>query len=299
MIEAGDAFDQFLEQAYQAQGILMPQFGVRNVIWQLEQFVDQPAEKTGLYLVFEEKLVAIETVKPADRKELLARAASAIAESAQPAYRRLRDAFRELEDSAPIDGGLAMLPDGEAAYAYALRHHTTTDLTSEEIHELGLAEVARIQVEMADAFDAMGIPEGTLRSRIGQVASQRGTVFASEALGVYATLIEDAQSRLEPLFIETPVADVVMAPMAYAGAAYYVPPSLTGSRPGTFYVGVEGETWRFAMPTLVYHEAVPGHHLQLALAQELAALPSFRRTTVHTAYAEGWALYAERLAWEA
>lgn len=281
------------------EGIVMPQFGIRNVIWQLDQFVKLPPERTELYTVFVRKLGAIDGIDDATGQMLLARARDAIAEAAQPAYSELQDALRALEPAAPQEWGLSRLPGGEAAYAYALRHHTTTELTAEEIHRLGLAEVDRIQAELALAFDALGIPEGDLRSRIGQVAQRGGSVPASDVLDAYASMIAEAEARLDPLLAAMPEASVRMRAMDLAGPAYYVPPSMDGSRPGTFYVGVGGAGWRFAMPTLAYHEAVPGHHTQLALAQELTALPTFRRTTVHTAYAEGWALYAERLAWEA
>ncbi|MCJ7548181.1 MAG: DUF885 domain-containing protein [Anaerolineae bacterium] len=286
-------------EAQHALGIVMPAFAIRNVIWQMDQFVELPAEKTELYTVFAQKLDEVDGLDDGARAALLDRARMAIREVAQPAYRKLQEHFRGLQADAPPEGGLYGLSEGAAAYAYALRHHTTTDLTADEIHALGLEEVTRIQAEMARALDALGIEDGDLAGRIGQVAMQSGSVSAVQVLDVYTQLIGDANRNLAPWFETGPQAQVVMASFEYGGAAYYVPPSLDGSRPGMFYVGVGAPSWRFSMPTLAYHEAVPGHHLQLALAQELAGLPTFRRTAVHTAYAEGWALYAERLAWEA
>jgi len=282
-----------------AQGIVMPKFAINNVIWQLDQFARPAPEKTEVYTVFVDKLAEIDGIDADTRVSLEERALAAVRDQAQPAYRDLKAHFQSIRSDAPEEGGLTSAPDGAAAYAYALRYHTTTDLTAEEIHELGLGEVARIQAEMDDALDALGIPDGALSDRINQVAGRSGSVSGDEILETYAALIEDAGERLAPLFDTVPKSDVVMAAMDYPGAAYYVSPSLDGSRPGTFYAGVGGQAWLFSMPTLTYHEAIPGHHLQLALAQELDHLPTFRRISGYSAYAEGWALYAEQLAWEA
>jgi uncharacterized protein (DUF885 family) len=148
-------------------------------------------------------------------------------------------------------------------------------------------------------FDDLNVTGRNLSDKIGQVAVRAGSVRADAVLDTYRDLIDEAERSLDPLFDVRPEADVVVQAFNVAGPAYYVSPSLNGSRPGTFYVGVGGSGWLFAMPTLAYHEAVPGHHFQIALAQEMTDLPLFRRVEHYGAYAEGWALYAERLAWEA
>jgi uncharacterized protein (DUF885 family) len=281
------------------EGIVMPRFAIDNVIWQLNQFVDRSPERTTLYTTFVDKLDTTASIGEDEATRLSEEVLTAIAEDAQPAYGRLRDYFQALRPSAPAEGGLSRLPGGAEAYAYALGHYTTTDLTAEEIHQLGLDEVARIQSELDAAFEALGIRDGSLGDRIGRVAVQGGTVPSGQVLDGYGALIDEAQRALDPLFNARPQAEVVVKPFDVAGPAYYVGPSFDGSRPGTFYVGVGGSGWNFAMPTLAYHEAVPGHHFQVALAQELDHLPTFRRATNYGAYAEGWALYAELLAWEA
>lgn len=282
-----------------ARGIVLPKFAVRNVIWQLGQFVDRAPERTELYTTFVEKLEATGEITPEDRERLTGAALDAITEDAQPAYDKLRTYFRGIVSTAPAEGGLARMPDGAAAYAYALHHHTTTDLTAAEIHELGLQEVTRIQAEMDVIFDDLNITGNSVADKIGEVAMRAGSVPAGEVLATYRTFIDEAEASLDPLFDVQPTSEVVIQALDVAGPAYYVSPSLDGARPGTFYVGVGGSGWRFAMPTLAYHEAVPGHHFQIALAQEMTSLPLFRRVEHQAAYAEGWALYAERLAWEA
>jgi uncharacterized protein (DUF885 family) len=279
--------------------IFLPKFAVRNVIWQLGQFVDRAPERTALYTTFVEKLEAAETITPDDRQRLADAALEAMTADAQPAYDRLRTYFKVMIPKASEECGLASVPGGDGAYAYALHHHTTTDLTADEIHALGLQEVARIQAEMDVIFDDLDITGASMADKIGEVAVRAGSVPAGEVLATYSTLIDEAEASLDPLFNVRPTADVVVRAFDVAGPAYYVSPSLDGARPGTFYVGVGGSGWRFAMPTLAYHEAVPGHHFQIALAQEMTGLPLFRRVEHYTAYAEGWALYAERLAWEA
>jgi uncharacterized protein (DUF885 family) len=209
--------------------------------------------------------------------------------------------------SADNDDGFWKHPDGDAAYAYWLRHHTTLDLTADEIHELGLLEVARIQVEMEDLFTELGITGDNLDMKMNQVTFYGGAMplrtndDRQAVLDEYQALIDHAEQNLSDLFDLRPKADVVVEPVYAPNApgAYYVSPSLDGSRPGMFYVNMTTvNVARHGMPTLAYHEAIPGHHFQIAIQQELTGIPSFRTGINYTSYAEGWALYAEYLAWE-
>jgi uncharacterized protein (DUF885 family) len=223
-------------------------------------------------------------------------AAAEIESTVLPAFQALVDAVRRLETVAPDDVGAWALPDGTAYYAHVLRHHTTTDLTAEQIHELGLREVERIQAEMRAVFDTLGYPaDERLLTLMGRVAREGGILYGDQIVAEYEALIEEARAEVEDAFDLHPSADVVVIPAPIGG--YYVGPALDGSRPGAFFATMTGSEERFSMPSLAYHEAIPGHHTQIGIAQELD-LPSARKGVHFTAYSEGWALYAERLAYE-
>ena len=202
--------------------------------------------------------------------------------------------------------GTWTLPDGDAYYAHMLRQETSTDLTPEEIHELGLAEVDRIQAEMRQVFEELGYPQdeglGELMGRAieeGGFYDVRTEAATDKTIQAVEALLDEVDQRADEVFDLRPAAKVkVVADPAFGGGGYYVLPSRDGSRPGAYHSGVGG-SWvpKFNLPTIAYHEAVPGHHFQIALAQEMD-LPAFRGDLVLNGYAEGWALYAERLAWE-
>ena len=194
------------------------------------------------------------------------------------------------------------LPDGEARYAHAVRHHTTTDLTPDEIHELGLSEVARIRALMEQvAADAgyRGFEDFTAYLR---TSPEQHHTDAAALLEGYREIGRRVDAHLPQLFGRLPkVPYEIVAVPPYAEqsqtAAYYLPPAPDGSRPGQFFANTYDLPSRYIweMEALTLHEAVPGHHLQIALAQELTELPEFRRNAWFTAYGEGWGLYAESL----
>jgi uncharacterized protein (DUF885 family) len=172
----------------------------------------------------------------------------------------------------------------------------SADVTAEELHQLGLRELESLHREMRARFTALGFPAGeTLAQGLDRAAQAGGTVPASQVVSTYTLIIEQAQARLGEAFELVPSAAVVVVGGEAGG--FYVPPSLDGSRPGAFFATATRPEARFGMRTLAYHEAVPGHHLQLGVAQELA-LPLVRRVVGFTGSTEGWALYAERLASE-
>jgi uncharacterized protein (DUF885 family) len=184
-----------------------------------------------------------------------------------------------------------------------LRDQTSTDLTPDEIHELGLAEVARIQAEMSQVFDELGYPRDGDIGRLLERAYQEAGFYniqtqqaKEELIETYEALLDEIDRRVDAVFDIRPQAEVAVVGGLMGG--YYVPGALDGSRPGAFHVATEG-SWspKFNMKTVAYHEAIPGHHFQIAIAQELD-LPLFRTDVFFNGYAEGWALYAERLAWE-
>ncbi|MFN2286233.1 MAG: DUF885 domain-containing protein [Anaerolineae bacterium] len=262
----------------------------------LRQIAKSDADETPFYTAFEEKLSALDNVSVADKEALLKDAVSAIKKSVLPGFDALADLVEKQQRKATNDLGVSRFPNGEAYYAYLLDHYTTTDLTADEIHELGKRDLIRIQTEMRALFDKLGYPENeSLPSLYNRVAKDSGDLQGEAILREYESIIEAAKEAIVPAFDLQPKADVIVIGVPNGG--YYVHPAMDGSRPGAFYASNTGSEPRFKIPTLAYHEAVPGHHQQIAIAQELP-LPLFRRDMGFTGYTEGWALYAERLARE-
>jgi len=238
--------------------------------------------------------MAVQDLPGGDRRELLEAASQAIEESVLPSFQELAEAMDELIQIAPTEDGVWQFPKGPQYYEYVLHHHSTTDLTPDEVHNLGLQELERIHGEMRERFDELGYPsDEDLPALFRRVASQGGWVAAGAVQDAYEELIRGAEGRLDEAFDLRPQAELEIA-SGPSSVAYYVPGSLDGTRPGVFYTSLAAQP-QYGMPTLTYHEAVPGHHFQIALAQQLD-LPTFRRVETFTAYDEGWALYAERLA---
>ena len=245
------------------------------------------------------------SIDPEQKKTLIEDARAALLGSVQPAYLSLLNMFAEHEKGASKDDGAWKLPNADAYYAARLRHYTTTDMTAEEIHEIGLKEVARIQDEMREIMKQVDFG-GTLKEFFDFLRSDPQFVFSNDDTGresymAEATeIIEDMKSRLDGLFITKPKADILVKRVepfreATAFGAFYNRPAPDGSRPGTYYINLKDvkEQPKYLMQALAYHEGIPGHHMQIAIAQELEGLPKFRTLGGHTSYTEGWALYSE------
>jgi uncharacterized protein (DUF885 family) len=308
-------FDQLIEnlKLREAKGVIPPQFTVEKVLAQMRGFVAKPSQENTLYTRFRDKLDRIPAARmdAGTRERLLAQVDEAIRGSVQPAYRSLIGYMESLLPKAQGNHGAWHLPDGDAYYAWRVRQHTTTDMSPKELHELGLTEVARIGAEMAAILESRGLREGTIGARVRQLAGDPAQVYPNTAegrqamLARYKALLDEVDKGLGDAFDVRPRLGLEVKPVpefaqATAPGAYYQPGAFDGSRPRVFYANMRNtlETPRFAMATLAYHEGIPGHHYQIAIAQELAHLPFFRRIVPFTAYSEGWALYAERLAWE-
>ncbi|MCB1628885.1 MAG: DUF885 domain-containing protein [Xanthomonadales bacterium] len=243
----------------------------------------------------------------ADRERLQLAFRALIAEQLSPAMQRLRDFVADEYLPASRDSvSLAALPDGEAWYAYNVRESTSTDLSPAQIHQIGLDEVARIHAEMQAVMDQVGF-EGDLQAFFQFLSTDPQFSFESEQalLDAYNGLRETVQAGVPALFSLLPKADFEIRPVeAYRAASSsggsYQRPSQDRSRPGVFYVNTYDLPSRkiWAMESLFLHEAIPGHHFQLALQQELDDLPMFRRFGREIAFSEGWGLYAESLGQE-
>jgi len=307
-------WDQLLEslRLREQHGILPPRFVVERVLKEMREFVAQPAATNPLAKVFSEKVEKLESLPPEAKADLKRQAGTLVETKVYPAYRKLIDYFAALEPKTTTDDGAWKLPDGGAYYAWALREHTTTRLTAAEIHELGLREVARIETEMRAILDAQGYTGGTPGAQLQRLVSEPRFLYPNtdagraQALAEYQRIVKEVLAVAPKYFNVLPKAGLEVRRVpefkeATAPGAYYNQPTMDGSRPGIFFVNLRdmAEVPKTGMKTLTYHEAVPGHHFQIAIAQELKGVPTFRKLDLFTAYGEGWALYTERLAKEA
>jgi uncharacterized protein (DUF885 family) len=309
-------FSQVIEnlKLRESKGAIPPKFTVDKVLEQMSAFIAMPSRENMLYTSLGEKLDKLDGDKAlaqATKDDLLGRANASINDKVYPAYRDLISYFTGLQAKAAQSLGAWSLPDGDAYYAWCVRSHTTTDMTPAQVHELGLSEVARIGAEMDAILREQGLSEGSIGERVQQLARQPEQMFPNTPEGKeamiarYQEILDEVNANLGDAFNRRPKLGVKVMPVPTfsektAPGAYYQSGAFDGSRPGIFYANLRdpGETPKFAMRTLAYHEGIPGHHFQITIAQELQGVPFFRRVLPFTAYSEGWALYAERLAWE-
>jgi uncharacterized protein (DUF885 family) len=308
-------FDQTLDslKVREQKQIIPPRFVVEEVLKEMNDFVAKPASENVLATSFKERAAKIDKLNDKQRTDFQQRVENEITTQVYPAYRKLIAYFQELLPKTTTDDGVWKLPNGDAFYAYALRSNTTTDTPPNEVHELGLREVARIETEMRAILDANGFagqPIGTSMDKLGKdprFLYSNDDKGRADALAEYKRLIDNAVADSKArLFNVAPKAQIEIRRVepfkeATAPGAYYQGGAMDGSRPGIFYANLRdmNEVPKWGMPTLAYHEGVPGHHWQISIAQELTGLPQFRKVIPFTAYAEDWALYCEWLAKEA
>jgi uncharacterized protein (DUF885 family) len=293
-----------------AKNLIPPRFILARAQDQVAIFLKEAPAKNALITSFEGRSSTIADLTPAARAAAIARATKVVETRILPAYKRVQAFMAEIEPKTGNVAGIARLPDGAAAYARAVANFTSTTLTPQEIHAIGLREVARIEGEMDRHLRVLGYADGSVEARMKQLdatfqpkgeSDPRPAILAS-----YTAMVKDAEARSAALFNIKPRAPVVVqrepALTEAAAAAHYSLPAPDGSRPGIFWVPLRGPAFdTIRMRSLAYHEAVPGHHFQLAIQQELTNLPKFRSQRIFSggsAHAEGWGLYAERLAVE-
>lgn len=284
-----------------AAKMVQPQIVMRRLPAQIRrQIVEEPAE--SLYYKPLRKFPP--DIPVAERERLQREAQCAIREQLVPAYRKFLGFFeREYYPACSLEVGASRLPNGQAFYAYLARKHTTTNLTPEQIHNIGLAEVKRIRAEMESIKEKVGF-QGTLAEFFEHLrtAPQYRYTDANDLLTAYQAFSKRVDPLLPKLFRKLPRipygVEAIPEHMAPdTTTAYYRPPAADGSRAGTYFVNLYKPETRpkYEIPALSLHEAVPGHHLQIALATELEHVPEFRKRTHFTAFIEGWGLYAESL----
>ena len=309
----GAAFDQLIEGMVvrAAKGIIAPRFVFDHVITDCQNILrGRPFEAADtdstLMADFRAKVGALD-LDPDTEQELLDAASTALEGVVGPAYRRLIIAVEAIQARSNTDDGAWKLPDGQAFYALALNQTTTTNLSAAEIHELGLQEVERIHDEMR-AIMAKVEFGGSLQEFFRFMATDEQFYFPNDAEGrkEYLTqataLIDNMRNDLPKLFNVGPKAELSVKAVEpfreqSAGKAFYQRPAPDGSRPGIYYANLfrMSDMPLYQMEALAYHEGIPGHHMQIAIAQELEDLPKFRRFGRYTAYTEGWGLYSELL----
>ena len=297
-------------EAIAARGLIPPRFIIQATLAQLRQFIASPPVQNPFVTAFADRMAAAGTIAEPQRNALRARAETIVETEVYPAWRRIIALLEPLESRATDDAGLWRFEGGGEVYANELRRFTTTTLTPDEIHQIGLREVARLEEQMDRIFRRLGRTEGSIKERSEQLradlsypATEEGrTQIMSDIDG----FIRDAERRAASQFDRRPKAPVIAQPYPKfreaSAAASYNAPSPDGSRPGTFQMPLRPRRMtRFALRTLVYHETVPGHHFQIALEMENEAMPRFRQVRALggiSVFSEGWALYAERIAAE-
>ena len=293
-------------------GIFAPKYVFDHVIAQLNDLIAYEDSDNPLMQVFMRKVDALE-IDQGQSDELKAALSSVIASEAKAGFQSILNFFEANYEYANKDHGVWSLPNGDAYYAARLRSYTTTDYTAEEIHQIGLSEVDRIGARMKEIFLQLGYdvkkPVGEMMNDLNEnpdflyadTPDRKEIVVAD-----YNQMVKEAEEDVRPYFARFPKSPVeVRAIPEYseqtAAGGYYQAPALDGSRPGVFYANLYDikQTPTFGMRTLTFHEAVPGHHFQIALNQENEDLTMYRKMGYRTsAFTEGWALYSEQLAVE-
>lgn len=293
-----------------ALGILPPKFVYPMVIDASRNLLKGAPFEAGadnvLLADFKTKLSKL-PLDDANRQLLIKEAEIALSSSVKPAYEGLIAYLSRQQEQAGTDDGVWRFKDGAEFYNAALQRTTTTKLSAEEIHQLGQSEVARIHGEMQTIMKKTGF-KGSLAEFFVFLRDDPQFYYPNTAEGKAAYLteatrvIDDMKGRLDQLFVLKPKADLVVKAVepyreASAGKAFYEAPSIDGSRPGIYYANLYNMTAmpKYMLEALAYHEGIPGHHMQIAIAQQLADLPKFRKLGGYTAYIEGWGLYTELL----
>jgi len=312
--QAGARLDEATERAVQIseRGILPPRFIVEATLTQMRSFIATPAGQSPLVTTFAERMAAVAAIPQARREELIGEATGIVDREVYPAWRRGVAVLQGQLPRTTTDAGLWRLKDGDKAYAAELHAYTTTDYTADQIHQIGLQQVARLEADMDRLLRQLGRAQGTVKERIETLkADMAYPNWASDESRTQIMrdvdgIIADAQARAARLFDIRPRASVLARPFPKFrennAAANYNGPPPDGSRPAVFQIPLRQERMtRFGLRSLVYHETIPGHHFQIALQVENASLPRFRQIRAFgglSAFAEGWGLYAERLAAE-
>ena len=308
-------FDEVLEanllwlEEQKRQNIYAPKFVFDHVIKQLNELINYDDSENPLMVIFKDKVNKL-NLKTEETDKLIKELSKVISEDVKPGFQLILSFMESNYEMANKYHGVWSLPDGDDYYALRLRSYTTTDYSAEEIHQLGLQEVDRIGRRMKEIFLELGYkvdkPVGEMMNDLNEDPNflyedteDRKKIVIDD----YNQMVKEAEEDVRPYFYKFPSSPVEVRPVPEysektAAGGYYQSPSLDGSRPGVFYANLYDikQTPKYGMRTLTFHEAVPGHHFQLALNIENEELTLYRRLGYSTsAHTEGWALYAEQL----
>lgn len=294
-----------------SDGVIPPDFALDGALAQLRDFRGKAPAQTVLVSSFQSRLAEVADISDADKATLLSQAETIVRDTVLPAYQRQIDAITQIRPRATHDAGVWKLPDGEALYATALKAYTTTSMAPDEIHQMGLDLISQLTSEMDTILRAQGMTRGSVAERIQALGRRPDQIYPSTDAG-RTRLLADLNAQVAAIRARMPEVCGVLAQapleikrvpeytQAGAPGGYYQGAALDGSRPGAYYINLRDPAteWpKFTLPTLTYHEGVPGHHWQIAIQQESGSIPFIRSALLgFSAYAEGWGLYAEQLA---
>ena len=294
-----------------ADGVIPPNFALDGALRQLGEFRGTAPAQTVLVSAFQQRLAGIADISDADKATLVSQAETIVRDTVLPAYQRQIDAITQIRPQATSDAGVWKLPEGEALYTQALKAYTTTSMGPDEIHQMGLDLIAQLTSEMDTILRAQGMTRGSVAERIQALGRRPDQIYPSTDAGreelLAALNAQNAAIRARMPEVcgvlaraELEIKRVPEYTQAGAPGGYYQGAALDGSRPGAYYINLRdpANEWpKFTLPTLTYHEGVPGHHWQIAIQQESGSIPFIRSALLgFSAYAEGWGLYAEQLA---
>lgn len=295
------------EQRRQAgRGYLAPAWALDLALSQIGKLREQPAESSGMV-----QSLASRTAASKIGGDWAARAARIVSSEVYPALDRQAAAVRALLPNAAPGDGAMRLPDGDALYVAAMQQATTTRMTPDEVHRLGLEQVAEYTAKLDPLLRDAGFTTGSVGERLTALGSAPGQVFPNtdegraELLASLNAAYQAMQARIPQAFATVPTQPLEIRrvpPEIQDGASngYYNPATLDGTRPAIYWINLKNTADRpkYGLNSLTYHEGVPGHHLQISLTQESADIPMLRKVSFYNAYVEGWALYSEQLAEE-
>jgi len=294
------------------QGVVLPAALLERSLAVIHDVVAAAPEQNDLVTSFAARMGKVKSLAAPRQQQLTQQAVDAVRAQVYPAYARMSAALAALRPAAAGQtAGVGRLPDGAAFYAESLKQMTTTNYSPDKVHQLGLSEVARISTEMDTLLKAQGLSAGSVAERMTALAQDARFLLPNTAAGRqqmlerYQQILDEVNARMPEFFRSVPtthlkVERVPPGQEKGSSGAYYQPAAMNGSRPGKFFANLRdlNETPTWGMKTLAYHEGIPGHHFQISTALGLKNMPLIRQQTLYTAYAEGWALYAERFAAE-
>jgi uncharacterized protein (DUF885 family) len=308
-------FDQVITnlRVREEKGVIAPRFVYPLVLDACHKVIkgkpfDSKAEDSPLLTDFRKKVTALGDLDSAAKTRLVENATKALNESVKPAYEKLIGFLEEQSKHASDDAGVWKFTDGREFYRFALRRATTTNLNADQVHEIGLIEVAGVQAEMIKVKNKTGF-KGDLQAFFKFMREDKQFYLPdtdegrAKYLARAVEVIDEMKKHLSELFVDKPKTDLVVKAVEKfreksAGHASYQRPAPDGSRPGIFYINL-GEMQSnptYQMEALAYHEGIPGHHMQTVIAQQLTGIPKFRKfADAYSVYTEGWGLYCELL----